>query len=102
MPRRPASQFWYRPAGWTAVWLIAFAVLHAAPTQGAPLEYAVKATYLHKFAPFVEWPSPAAEFPGGASLPGRVLGFVTHDYLEHRSSGDASWATAQNSQALRT
>jgi hypothetical protein len=66
MPRRPASQFWYRPAGWTAVWLIAFAVLHAAPTQGAPLEYAVKATYLHKFAPFVEWPSPAAEFPGGA------------------------------------
>lgn len=30
------------------------------------LEYAVKATYLNKFAPFVEWPNAAAEFPGGA------------------------------------
>jgi hypothetical protein len=66
MRRRPPSQLWCRPACWTAAWLIAFAVLHAARAQAASLEYAVKATYLHKFAPFVEWPSPAAEFPGGA------------------------------------
>lgn len=49
---------------WTVVWLAA-AGLHAARTQGASLEISVKATYLHKFAPFVEWPSPVAEFPGG-------------------------------------
>lgn len=28
------------------------------------LAMAVKATYLYKFAPFVEWPDQAAEFPG--------------------------------------
>jgi hypothetical protein len=33
--------------------------------QGESLEYAVKATYLYKFAPFVEWPPSA--FPGGTS-----------------------------------
>lgn len=27
------------------------------------LEYAVKATYLYKFAPFVEWPDPVGEVP---------------------------------------
>jgi hypothetical protein len=66
MARRAPSQLWYLSACWTAVWLIAFAILDAARTQGGPLEYAVKATYLRKFAPFIEWPSPAAEFPGGA------------------------------------
>jgi hypothetical protein len=60
-PRRP----WFRSACWAVAWLVAFAVLHAARTQGTSLEYAVKATYLHKFAPFVEWPTTAAEFPGG-------------------------------------
>jgi hypothetical protein len=54
------------PALWTVVWLVACAALHAAWSQSASLEYAVKATYLHKFAPFVEWPNPAAEFPGGS------------------------------------
>ena len=49
----------------TVVWFVAFAVLKSAWSGGTPLEYAVKATYLHKFAPFVEWPSPTAEFPDG-------------------------------------
>jgi hypothetical protein len=41
-------------------------------------------------------------FPAPRRLPAARRGFVTHDYLEHPSSGGASWATAQNSQALRT
>jgi hypothetical protein len=65
MIRRTPSHLLFRSIGWTLAWLVAFAALHAVRAQGASLEYAVKATYLHKFAPFVEWPSPAAEFPGG-------------------------------------
>lgn len=34
---------------------------HAAPL---PLEYAVKASYLYKFAPFVQWPPATFEAPG--------------------------------------
>jgi hypothetical protein len=33
----------------------------SADAQAGPVEYAVKATYIYKFAPFVEWPS--AAFP---------------------------------------
>jgi hypothetical protein len=33
--------------------------------QDAPVEYAVKATYLYKFVPFVQWP--AASFPSPTS-----------------------------------
>jgi len=29
----------------------------SAPAQTPPLEYGVKATYLYKFAPFIEWPA---------------------------------------------
>jgi hypothetical protein len=43
------------------------ALLSAAPAVGlareASLELAVKATYLYKFAPFVEWPAAAFESP---------------------------------------
>ena len=39
--------------------LVALAPQGAARAQGGSIEYAVKATYLYKFAPFVEWP-PAA------------------------------------------
>jgi hypothetical protein len=39
--------------------------LGAAVAESGSLEYAVKATYLYKFAPFVEWP-PAA-FPSSTS-----------------------------------
>lgn len=39
--------------------LVAFTPQGAAQAQGGSIEYAVKATYLYKFAPFVEWP-PAA------------------------------------------
>lgn len=43
------------------VWLVVAAVLFAVPAaaQTASLELAVKATYLVKFAPFVEWPPEA-------------------------------------------
>jgi hypothetical protein len=47
-------------------WLLAFGVLGPASAQEPSLEYAVKATYLYKFAPFVEWPTNAAEFPDGS------------------------------------
>jgi hypothetical protein len=33
----------------------------AIPAENAPLEYAVKATYLYKFAPFVTWPPSAPQ-----------------------------------------
>jgi hypothetical protein len=42
-----------RALGATALTLLSCA---AAPAQEQSLEYAVKATYLYKFAPFVEWP----------------------------------------------
>jgi hypothetical protein len=51
-------------AWWTLAWLL-LAACRPASSQEASLEYAVKATYLYKFAPFVDWPSAAAEFPGG-------------------------------------
>jgi hypothetical protein len=38
----------------------------AAWSQDASLVYAVKATYLYKFAPFIDWPSPTAEFADGS------------------------------------
>jgi hypothetical protein len=57
---------------WTLAWLL-LAAPHPASPQEASLEYAVKATYLYKFAPFVGWPSAAAEFPGG-SFPICVVG----------------------------
>ena len=39
-----------------AAWLAALAPV-IARAQSASVEYAVKATYLYKFAPFVEWPA---------------------------------------------
>jgi hypothetical protein len=48
-----------------ACWL-GLAALVPGTTRAAdpgPLEYAVKATYLYKFAPFVEWPPGAFETP---------------------------------------
>jgi hypothetical protein len=63
---------------WPAVtaWLVVFmaglaahAQSHLAQSQLAQsgsLEYAVKATYLYKFGPFVEWPGAAFESPSSA------------------------------------
>lgn len=58
---------------WPAVttWLAVFMTTLAAHAQsGSPrndsLEYAVKATYLYKFGPFVEWPAAAFGSPSGA------------------------------------
>jgi hypothetical protein len=66
MATRIAPLRWRGSALLSVVWLAAFASWQPGLTQGASLEYAVKATYLDKFAPFVAWPSPSAEFPGGA------------------------------------
>jgi hypothetical protein len=46
----------------------------AAPAQDNALEYAVKATYLYKFAPFVHWPESAP-----ASVTGFEICIVGHD-----------------------
>ena len=64
MPAR--APFSRRLCAWLAAlaWLIAWLPMARADSES--LEAAVKATYLYKFAPFVEWPDPGAEFPGGA------------------------------------
>jgi hypothetical protein len=60
MPPRPT---------WRGAWRLALAALllcagaTAARAQGDSLEFAVKATYLYKFAPFVEWPLGAFKTP---------------------------------------
>ncbi len=41
-----------------------FLLLSFAPAGAGPLEYAVKATFLPKFAPFVQWPTAAIGPPG--------------------------------------
>jgi hypothetical protein len=64
--RRTKLYRWPRSILWSVAGLATFGSANPARPQGASLEYAVKATYLDKFAPFVEWPSPAAEFPAGA------------------------------------
>jgi YfiR/HmsC-like len=51
-----------------ALILAALALCARPATSGAQddtLERAVKVTYLYKFAPFVDWPDPTAEFPSG-------------------------------------
>jgi len=54
---------WISLGGAGAVCLAMFCGVSAAAAQGNPVEYAVKATYLYKFAPFVEWPQSAALEP---------------------------------------
>jgi hypothetical protein len=43
--------------------------------QGTPVEYAVKATYLYKFVPFVEWPASTFDSPNDRF----ILCVVGHD-----------------------
>lgn len=67
--------------------MVALALHGTATAQGASMEYAVKAAYLYKFAPFVDWPpaafaSPSSPFhlcilgrdPFGAALDQAVSG----------------------------
>lgn len=70
-------------------WLLALALLLAGSTAraGTPHQLAVKATYLSKFAPFVQWPDSAFETPNaplviclaGAEAFGGRLGMLTRD-----------------------
>jgi hypothetical protein len=46
--------------------LFLVALSGAASAQGPTLEYAIKATYLYKFIPFVEWPAGAFASPESA------------------------------------
>jgi len=48
-----------RLVGWAFGAALAVATLAAAQAQDSSLEYPVKATYLYKLAPFVDWPSAA-------------------------------------------
>jgi hypothetical protein len=57
---RPASKAWRRRRAWPGAVLIVAALLRPAVLSAdTPLELAVKATYLYKFAPFVDWPAGA-------------------------------------------
>lgn len=56
---KPGARWRYTAA------LLAALLLEAGAAHAQPLEYAVKANYLYKFAPFVEWP--AAAFAGAAA-----------------------------------
>ena len=64
--RLPPLASWLRAVLWSIAWLVAAVMGQPSRSQDLTLEYTIEATYLHKFAPFVDWPSPAAEFPGGA------------------------------------
>jgi hypothetical protein len=59
---------WLRaaPAGMAGLWLLSGLGLWglAAHAQPGSLEYPVKAAYLPKFAPFVDWPERAFDGPG--------------------------------------
>lgn len=58
--RRAASCRWY---GWgLAAALLVFAGVTAAAADNS-IEFEIKATYLYKFAPFIEWPQPTAAAP---------------------------------------
>jgi hypothetical protein len=50
-------------------------------------ERAVKATYLYKFAPFVDWPDPTAEFPAGEFRICVVGGQTFGDMLDRAVQG---------------
>jgi len=63
--RRPSRSFCIT-AVWMIVWLFAPANVHPVRAQEDSVVSAVKATYLYKFAPFIEWPTPTAEFPDGS------------------------------------
>lgn len=62
VPRRRFAAFHHQAASAlcvaSAIWLVG-----AAHAQGAALEFAVKANYLYKFGPFVEWPPQAFAAP---------------------------------------
>lgn len=47
--------------GATAALLLVFCLATTALAQGTALEAAIKATYLYKFAPFVDWPPAPAQ-----------------------------------------
>lgn len=66
MVRRAARHKRSGPVLWSTAWLMAFAAPQCADAQAVSLEDAVKATYLYKFVPFVEWRNAAAEFQSGA------------------------------------
>lgn len=57
--------------GTCTAWLVAAALLpgplaRAVPATTPPLEQAIKASYITKFAPFVEWPASVFTGPGGS------------------------------------
>jgi hypothetical protein len=73
-----------------ALILICVALCARAATSGAEddaLERAAKATYLYKFAPFVDWPDAAAEFPSGEFRICVVGGQTLRDMLDRAVQG---------------
>lgn len=69
MAARAMSRGWLRlaAAGACLVVLVCALLTFALPASAQPngLEYAVKATYLYKFIPFVEWPEVPGDVPAG-------------------------------------
>jgi hypothetical protein len=86
--------FWLRCLGVLTVCLLTICGAPSAHAQADSLETAVKATYLYKFAPFVEWPATAFASPDspvvlcivGSDPFGETLDRAVKDYrVEERS-----------------
>ena len=79
---------------WATICLVAFALacggaFAQSPQPDIPLEYAVKATYLYKLAPFIDWPPGAFASPN-APFPICVVGEDPFDdFLAHAIAGRA-------------
>jgi hypothetical protein len=52
-----------RLCGWAGILAAALLARAAVAAPDQSIEYEIKATYLYKFAPFVEWPQSAAAAP---------------------------------------
>jgi hypothetical protein len=77
--------------GCRAALLLVCLTLYAAPVASGAQDdtgaRAEKAAYLYKFAPFVDWPDPTAEFPSGQFRICVVGGRPFDDMLDRASQG---------------
>lgn len=69
---------------------VSLALCSEAVAQSDPLEYAVKATYLYKFVPFVEWPDSAFASPSSPVILCIVGADPFGDLVDRAVSGETA------------